>query len=163
MTNNYLRFSVIGILFLIPLVAFIVSTNLYFPYITGKNLMFRLLVEIAFILYFILAVRAPEFRPRLTSIFLAFSTFIAIILVADVFGIYPFKSFWSNFERMEGFITHLHLFAYFIMMTSLLNGEKIWTKFFQVTLGVSVIMGLLSFDPEKLQAGRFFAQLGNST
>ena len=152
MTNNYLRYAIIGLLFLVPFVGFVISSSLFFPYITGKNLMFRVLIEAAFVLYAILALRAAEYRPRLTAVSIAFLSFVAIIFAADIFGVYPWKSFWSNFERMEGFITHLHLFAYFIMLSAIFTGEKIWTRFFQTSLAASVIMGLVSFDPDKIQA-----------
>lgn len=159
MPNNYLRYSIISLLFLTPFVGLIVSSGLFFPYITGKNLMFRALIDIAFTLYVILALKVPAYRPRLNAIFLSFAAFIAIIFLADIFGIYPFKSFWSNFERMEGFVTHIHLFAYFIMMACVFQGEKIWTWFFQTSLAGSVIMGLIAAGQE----GRVSAQLGNST
>lgn len=158
-----LRYSIISLLFLVPFVCLIVSDSLFFPYITGKNLMFRVLIDIAFVLYAILALKVPEYRPRFTSIVFSFAAFIGIIFIADIFGAYPFKSFWSNFERMEGFITHFHLFLYFIMMSSVFTGEKIWTRFFQTSLAASVLMGLIAFDPTKQQAGRFFSNIGNST
>lgn len=163
MPNNYLRYSIISLLFLVPFVGLIVSNTLFFPYITGKNIAFRVLIELGFVLYVILALRQPEYRPKFTSISLAFSAFILIILLADTFGVYPFKSFWSNFERMEGFVTHIHLFAYFIMMSAVFKGEQIWTRFFQTSLAVSIIIGLIGFNPERITSGRIFSQLGNSS
>lgn len=163
MPYNYLRYSIITLLFLTPLVALVVSPSLFFPYITGKNLLFRLLVEIAFVLYILLALRIPAYRPKLNTVFMAFGVFITVILAADLFGVYPFKSFWSNFERMEGFVTHLHLFAYFIMLSALFTGEKLWTRFFQVALSVGVLIGLIGLDPVKATSGRIFSTLGNSS
>ena len=163
MPNNYLRYSIIGLLFLTPFVGLIVSNTLFFPYITGKNIAFRVLVELGFVLYAILALRQPEYRPKLTSIFVAFGAFILVLLFADTFGVYPFKSFWSNYERMEGFFTLLHLFAYFIMMSALFKGEKIWTRFFQTSLSTSVVMGLIAAGQVVKDGGRISAQLGNST
>jgi O-antigen ligase/Flp pilus assembly protein TadD len=163
MPQNYLKYSIISFLFIIPFVGLLVSSNLFFPYITGKNLAFRALVEIAFALYLILALRVPVYRPKLSTILLSFSAFLTVILFADIFGEYPFKSFWSNFERMEGFVTHAHLFAYFIMLAALFTGEKIWTRFFQTSLGVSVIMGFIGTGQIMEEGGRISAQLGNST
>ncbi len=162
-TQTYLRYGVIGLLFIIPFVGFILSPNLFFPYITGKNLFFRLIVEIAAVLYALLAIGEPRYRPKLSTITIAFLSFITVIFAADVFGVYPFKSFWSNFERMEGFFTHLHLFAYFVMLSAVFIEEKLWIRFFQTSLGASVIMAFISFDLTKSQGGRVFANLGNST
>jgi len=67
--------------------------------------------------------------------------FIAVIGIADIFGENPYKSFWSNFERMEGFITTLHLLAYFLVMATMLDTDKLWKRFFQTSIGVSVIAG----------------------
>lgn len=161
--NNYLKNSIIVLLFAIPFVGLIVSNSLFFPFITGKNLMFRVLVELALVFYVLLAVKEPQYRPKINTLSISFALFLGIIFVADVFGVYPFKSFWSNFERMEGFVTHIHLFAYFIMLSAVFVGEKLWTRFFQTSLAVSIIIGLIGFNPERITSGRIFSQLGNSS
>jgi len=163
MTNKYLRYSLISILFLIPFVGLIVSSSFFFPYITPKNIAFRLLVELGAIFYILLALREPAYRPRLTPILVAFLSFLGVILIADIFGEYPFKAFFSNFERMEGFVTHAHLFVYFLMLTSVFTTETLWKRFFQTSLGVSVIMGLFGLNQLFQGIGRIDAQLGNST
>jgi len=48
-------------------------------------------------------------------------------------------------------------------MCAVFTGEKIWTRFFQIALAASVIMGFVGLDPDKMQAGRIFSTLGNST
>jgi O-antigen ligase len=163
-TNTYLRYSIISLIFVIPFVSLVVFTSLFFPYITGKNLAFRAIIEIAGALYLILALRAPEYRPKINSIFLAFSAFLVVLFFADLFGEYPFKSFLSNFERMEGFFTIVHLFVYFVIMTSVLNTEKLWKRFFQTSLAASVIMGLVGVNElSQPTTDRISATLGNST
>ena len=57
------------------------------------------------------------------------ASFVAIIGIADLFGANPLKSFWSNFERMEGWITLIHLLGYFLVVGTVLNTQKLWTKF----------------------------------
>ena len=47
--------------------------------------------------------------------------------------------FWGNFERMEGYVTILHLFAYFVVVGSTLSTEKLWTRLLHTSLGASVI------------------------
>ena len=165
MTNNHLRFGIISLLFATPFISLIVASSLFFPYITGKNLMFRLLVEVAGIMYLMLALREPAFRPKINSVVVAFAAFLAVIGVANIFGEDLFKSFWSNFERMEGYVTLIHLFAYFIMLTAVLNTERLWKRFFQTSLVVSVIMGaygLVQLSESEVPI-RISAQLGNST
>src|SRR5207249_4512837 len=104
----------------------IVSSSLYFPYITGKNFSFRILVEIMFVSWIWLAFRQPTYRPRWKSpITISLITFVVILFVADIFGESFYKSLWSNFERMEGFITFLHLLIFFFVATTVLNVEKL--------------------------------------
>ncbi len=136
--------------FIVPLTSVIVTKFLFFPFITGKNFFFRILVEIISSLWLILAVYDKRFRPkfagRRTWILYFFAVFVIALVLSTLLGADPFRSFWSNFERMEGLITYLHLFAYFLVLSSALNKEKLWKIFFNVSLGVSffvAIYGLL--------------------
>lgn len=139
--NKYLQYGVVTGLFLTLLVPFVVSSDLFFPFITGKNFFFRILTETVFVLWAILALRDATFRPRFSWLLVSATVFIAVIGIADFFSPNVLKSFWSNYERMEGYVTLLHLFGYFIAAASVLNSEKRWAWFFQTSVGVSVIMG----------------------
>src|SRR4051812_12936041 len=99
--ERILRWGVIAGVFALPLVPFIVSYTLFFPYITGKNFTFRILVDLIAGLWLALAICVPKYRPKRNLLLIAFALFVAIIGVADVFGAMPLKSIWSNFERME--------------------------------------------------------------
>lgn len=70
----------------------------------------------------------------------ALAGFVSIIFLADIFGANPYRSFWSNYERMEGFVALIHLFGYFIVAGSVLSTEKLWMRFFQTIAATSVIM-----------------------
>ena len=144
-TNDILRWIVLGGIFLTPFVAFIVSSSLYFPFITGKNFAFRILIEIVFAAWAVLAFRDRAYAPKRTYLLYALAAFLGSLLVADVFGANFLRSFWSNYERMEGLITHLHLFAYFLVASTMLNAEKLWTWFFRTSLFASVCMTIYGF------------------
>lgn len=103
-------------LFAVPFIPLYIATDLVFPFITGKAFVFRALIEIAFSLWLVLAIFYKEYRPQKTGLLLALSVFILIVTLATVLGVDPLKSFWSNFERMEGLIAYLHLFAYFLVL-----------------------------------------------
>ncbi len=143
-TNNILKYLIYGGLFLIPFIPLIISSSMYFPFITGKNFTFRILTEIIIGLWAILAVRDAKYRPKFSFISCAILTFIAIITIADAFGVYPYKSFWSNYERMEGLVTLLHLLGLFFVASSILKTEKLWSRFFHASIGVSIILGIYS-------------------
>ncbi len=163
--NKILRYICICCLFLLPFITLIVTTSLFFPYITGKNFVFRVLVEIMFVCSAALAFRDKAYRPRWRSpIVISLAAFMVIVFLADLFGEYFYKSFWSNFERMEGFITFLHLWAYFFVATIILNTRKLWDRFFQLSFAISIILGFIGLY-QHFHAGidRIDATLGNST
>lgn len=140
--NTYLRWTAIASVFAVFLVPFLVADSLFFPFITGKNFYFRVIVEIGFAAWLLLALRDAAYRPRKSWVLWAFLAFVAIIGVADIFGVNPWKSFWSNFERMEGYVTTLHLFAYFLVASSVLATEKLWQRFLQWSVGSSALVSL---------------------
>lgn len=140
--NNLLKYTLLGGIFLIPFIPFIVADGMFFPFITGKGFLFRILIEVLLGAWIILAYRVPSYRLRWSWLLGAFVAFVGVIALADFFGENPFKSFWSNYERMEGLITLIHLFAYFLVAAAVLNTEKLWERFFNTFLGASVIMGV---------------------
>lgn len=142
--NSILKWAVVGGLFVLLFTPLIVPSFLFFPFITGKAFFFRIVVEFIFGGWIILAILDPKYRPRLSPVLWAVVVFIAIVGLATIFSVNPFKSFWSNFERMEGLVTHLHLLAYFLVTSSVLAATNWWQRFFQASLGVSIIVSLYS-------------------
>ncbi len=148
MFKDTLRWITIGGIFAVPIIVpFIVPSSMFFPYITGKNFTFRIIVEIILSAWVLLAMFDVKYRPRFSWILASFILFLVVIGLADILGENPFKSFWSNFERMEGYVTLLHLFAYFIVTSSVLNTEKLWNTFWYSTLGTSVVIAFMGLKP----------------
>lgn len=141
-TNKILSNILIGAIFLIAFIPLIITSSMYFPFITGKNFTFRILAEIIIGLWAILAIRDAKYRPKSSFIGWSVLAFVAIIAVADVFGVSPYKSFWSNYERMEGLVTMLHLLGLFFVSAVVLKTEKLWSRFFHTSIGVSIFLGL---------------------
>lgn len=181
--TKWLRWALLIGLCAVPFIAFIIAdgghtTNLYipflnmfFPYITGKNFIFRILIEILLALYVLLAIREPKYRPRSSLVMWAFAAFVLWMALATATSVDPIKSFWSNFERMDGYITLLHMFAFFIIAGVMLTAENWWDKFFKVSVGASVIMSvgsllqafhLFGFAPSSQSGGRADGTFGNA-
>src|SRR6185312_14913514 len=118
--------------------------SLFFPFITTKAFAWRIIIEIVFGLWLILCLVAPEYRPKKSPILYSYLAFLVIIGVADIFGVAPIKSFWSNFERMEGFISLLHLGA-FLLVTGSMFKEREWKWWWDTSLAVSAIMVVYCF------------------
>ena len=145
-TDKILRWIVLIGIFAVPVcIPFIVSTSMFFPFITAKGFTFRIITEIVFVVWFILTLRNKDYRPKKSWILYALGGFLAVMLLADIFAENPLKAFWSNFERMEGYITLIHIAGYFIVAGSVLNTEKLWRNFFRLNILASVAMSCYGF------------------
>ncbi len=133
-------------LFLIPLFPLIVANSYFFPFITGKGFLFRALVELALACYVILAFADVRYRPKMTKTSIAVLVFAGITLVADLLGVNPLRSVWSNFERMEGWITIAHLVAFYFVIGGIFGhyeaNKTLWRRWFAANLGVASVIGV---------------------
>lgn len=149
----------------IPLIGL---NNLFFPFITGKAFAFRILIEVLGGIWLLLAISDKRFRPRFSWILVAVLTFISVITAADIFGVNLHRSFWSGFERMDGLINLLHFLVYFLIAGTLLTTKKIWDRFLNTTIGVSVVLSLLGLAQLagmmkiNTDAGRLDSTIGNA-
>ena len=139
--NQFLRYIIFGAIFLVPFVPLVVMSSFFFPFIVGKGVLFRILVELAMGAWVILAIGDKKYRPKFSWIFAGILSLVIVMFFADWLGDNPLKSFWSNFERMEGGVTLLHLLGYFVVITSFFDTEKIWKRFFNTSLTVSAGVG----------------------
>ncbi|MEJ0053538.1 MAG: O-antigen ligase family protein [bacterium] len=161
--------TAVGALFLLPFVPLLVTNSLYFPFITGKAFAFRILVEIALAGWAVLAFADKRYRPRFSWLGALFAVFVLWMFLADCFAINPEKALWSNFERMEGWITLVHLLGLFVVASSVLSAKDLWRRLWLTSLGVSVIvclhgvLQLLGVAAIHQGSGRLDASLGNAT
>lgn len=146
-----------------------VPQNLFFPFITGKNFLFRAGVEILLALWVFLMARDKKWIPR-TSLILFFVCLTVLVLaLSTIFGADPSRSFWSNYERMEGLVGHLHLLVYFLMLISVLKADADWWAFFHVSFLANIfvdfyaLLQLLGKVAIHQGSTRVDATLGNAT
>lgn len=164
-----LHWSVIAGLFATLITPLIVVDSLFFPFITGKAFYFRILVEITLALWIILAILNKKYRPVFSWILGSVGIFLLVIFFSNIFGANAYRSFWSNFERMDGFISLLHLGAFFLVLISVFKSRKIWFWFLNSSLIVNLIVLTSGFIQlaglaEIHQGGaRLDATLGNAT
>jgi O-antigen ligase len=134
------RWVALGALFLLPITPLIVADGFFFPFITGKAFYVRILIEIAVSAWVVLALLDKEYRPRFSWIGAAVVGFVAWMFIADIFAINAAKAFWSNFERMEGWVLLIHLLGLFFAASAVLRVEKKWRAWFLTSLSVSVVI-----------------------
>ena len=136
-TAHILRKVISYGIYIIPLLALLVTNSMFFPFITGKNFIFRIIVLLLVGAWVVLMVNDKAARPKKNPITIAYASFIGIMILATIFSVAPHRSFWSNFERMDGLLNHLHLFALYLMASSLFTRVQ-WKKFFGVSIASSV-------------------------
>ncbi len=141
-TKNIIKYVVLGGLFIIPFIPFIVPSAMFFPFISGKGFTFRIITEIIFGLFVVLAFMDSQYRPRMSWITKSVLFFTGAVLLADLFGVSVYKSLWSNYERMEGFVLIAHLALYYIVVSSMFNTKAKWVQYLNVYIGASAMMSI---------------------
>jgi hypothetical protein len=131
-----IRLGVI-LLFVTPL---IVTTSTVFPFIVGKAVWSRSLIEIIVGLYVLLAIRAPEYRPTRSLLLMFFALHFAAVLVAGVFGSSLNLSFWSSYERMGGIFDLAHWLALAAVLVFTVRSLGEW----KLIVSISLVFGLVA-------------------
>ena len=173
--------------YILPFVLLIIINGLFFPFITGKNFLFRIIVEImtaAWVGLLIInfsnkgeslpvrqagASGGKKYWPRWNLVNIALVIFIGAIFLSAFFGVDMRNSFWSNFERMDGLVTFFHFLALFFVLTGTFHTRKEWFILLGISIGAGVLVafyGLLQYKGivGGLTAGggeRIISTLGN--
>lgn len=118
-----LALGFLGLTFFVPT---FISESLLFPFISGKNLLFRfsvfiVLACVAYLIYFTKKVHTFN-----TLMHKVFALFVGVLAVSAFFGVNGIRSFWSNFERMEGWFTLAILFIFFVVLYQCIENVKTW-------------------------------------
>ena len=138
-----LLFAIRTAVLLIVLMPLIVTTNTFFPFIVGKALYARVLVEIAFGLWLVLAYAFPAYRPRRSWLVLGFAVYLIVAIVAGLTGVSFQRSLWSTYERMQGIFDLAHWFVLVLVVTSVYRTSIEWRTLLNFNLAVSVMMAIL--------------------
>ncbi|MCR4276181.1 MAG: O-antigen ligase family protein [Candidatus Parcubacteria bacterium] len=168
MAKQIAKWIALGALFLVPIMPLIVANGYFFPFITGKAFYFRILVEIAVAAWAVLALLDKEYRPRFSWVGAAVVAFVVWMFIADAFALNAAKAFWSNFERMEGWVMLIHLLGFFFAAGAVLRVGKKWRAWFLWSLIVSLYISghalfqLAGWAPIHQGSTRIDASLGNS-
>ena len=166
--NKWLRYIIYGGIFAIPFIPLYVSSSMFFPFITGKNFAFRIIVEIIFALWAILALQDKTARPKRSYLLYSVLALVVIDGLATAFSLNLYRSFWSNYERMDGYINILHLGAYFLVLISVFKEKINWFWLANISLLANVYIAVYGFvqlagKADIHQGGvRLDATLGNS-
>jgi len=155
--------------YILPFFLLVVLSSLFFPFITGKNFLFRIVVEIMAAAWIgLLLINFKKYWPKWNFVSIAFVVFLSVVFISAVFGVDFKNSFWSNFERMDGLVGHLHLLLLFFILSGTFRTKREWFILFGVSIAVSFFLafyGLLEYSGAVTSFGasgsRIMSTLGN--
>ena len=142
-----------------------------FPYVVGKAVYTRLLVELAFALWLVLVLWHPGYRLPRSRLLWVLGIYVGVVLVASFAGVSLQRSLWSTYERMQGWVGLLHYAAFSVMLASMLRTFRDWRLVLNVNRAVGLVMGLLGVSQMAgldllaylVDAPRISITLGNAT
>jgi tetratricopeptide (TPR) repeat protein len=142
--STFLVYAILVLSCFILFLPIFVSYSYYYPFIFLKSILFRIAVQAMVFLYLILALIAPEYKPRFHRITYALLAWFGVMLLCSLPGISinAWKSWWGDFARMDGMFTQLHLLAFFFVLIQTFKQERQWLTLFTASLFASVVMGL---------------------
>lgn len=164
MTNKLINCLTV-ILFLVPFTLLVVDSNVLFPFITTKALIFRFLVSVAFIFAVWLYLINPGSFPKKNYFFIALVIFFIANILSTIFSINPYRSFWGNAERMEGLWSLFFYLSYLFLLITLFQFAPQKKKIIFISiLIVSTLISLIQINQAFIEKiNRPSATLGNAT
>jgi hypothetical protein len=110
------------------------TNHLILPVVTEKAFLFRALLGLSFLCYTLLLCLDPRYKPRFSWIIAVFFLFVLSTGLSALIGILPIRSFFGEYARMDGVVSVVYVFIYFLAISHVLSTEKMWSYFFYVSI-----------------------------
>ena len=141
--EHLLLYLVRGGVLVVLFTPLIVSTETLFPFIVGKALFSRSVIEVTVALWVMLAFAFPSYRLGRSWVLIALAAWVAVSIISGFAGVSLQRSLWSTYERMQGIFDQVHWLAFVIVAASVFRTLTHWKLLFSVNLAVSMVVALL--------------------
>lgn len=162
--DNYIKNLIIFLAVLVIITPLIKFNILFFSSVSEKNFYFRFLIEIMFLLWIFLFLKNPVFSLKKSPLLYSLLFLIFTASLSTILSVNPYFSLWSSLERMTGLVTYLHLFVFFLIISTVFN-HNYWIKYFNFSIITSVIVGFYGLYTENFNFlswnNRLISTLGN--
>ena len=159
---------------LVLLMPFVVANTTYFPFVVGKALYARTLIEVLVCLWTGLVLLHPSYRPPRSMVVLLLAAGLIVHALSSCFGVSPTRSVWSTYQRMEGLVDAVHWFAFLVIAASVLRSVADARALLLASLGVGLVVACIAvvgyfgvdvppYEIEERDAPRIGSVLGNAT
>lgn len=118
------------------------SSYFLYPTIFPKNIFFRIAVTGAILFYLLLVVKNRKYLPKISLITICFFAFLSLCFLSSAINPGWSLSFFDSFERMEGLINYIYLFAFLIILISTIKNKDEWLKFFKWSLFINLLVSI---------------------
>lgn len=135
---------------LLLLTPFIVSPQTIFPFVVGKALYSRSLIEIVSVCWGLLALLSPSYRPPRSRLLVLLAVVLGTAVLSACLGVSVQRSLWSTYERMLGVVDLAHWIALAVVLVSMIHTSRDWRILVIVYLLVGLTVALLAI-------GQYFA------
>lgn len=122
----------------------IVTNDTVFPYIVGKALFARGVIELLALLWVGLLLFGSGHRPPRSWVLAALFAYVAIAVLASVFGVSFTRSIWSSYVRMMGVWGLGHWLLLAVVAASVLRTPRAWRWLLNWGLAVALLLCLLA-------------------
>jgi tetratricopeptide (TPR) repeat protein len=124
----------------------LVADRCFFPYVSGKSMYFMAFAEMVFFAWLALMSFRPEYRPKKSVLLIVLGLLLASMAISTALGVDPSRSFWSKHERVTGLLMWLHLFGFFLAVSSTFKRiDWLWIFGFSNFAGILVSLGAMFF------------------
>ena len=132
-----------GLIFLL-LMPLVVTPQTLSPFMLGKALYARTLIEIitALWIFGLLWKIAP--RPPRSWVLLAFAVYVVIAAISAVWGVSFTRSIWSTYVRMTGVWDLFHWVLLVVVASAVIGSLKEWRTIINCNLGVALCLCLIA-------------------
>ena len=144
MAGRILVYTVRAGIALVLLTPFVVSPSTIFPFVVGKALYSRTVIEIVFAAWVLLRLSRPSCRRPCSRLLILLAAALGVAVLSAGSGVSVQRSLWSSYERMQGVIDQAHWLALAVVLASVLRTGRDWRIVLALNLAVCTAVALVT-------------------
>lgn len=140
--KNYVWLLKIGV-FSSLLTLFFAFSGLLFPFVTSKQLIFNILLEVLLVFWLVFVLKYPAYRPKKSYITFGLLGYFIAILLSMFVSVDSNLSFWGDLERLLGFFHLLHFLGLYLITITVFKTKEDYYWLFNAMLLACLIVSLV--------------------
>ena len=121
----------------------VVTGETFFPFVVGKSVFGRVVIEAVFAMWLVAAILYPRQRLPRSWLLVAFGVYVIVNFASGIAGVSSQRSLWSTYERMQGTVDLIHWMMLAVVLVAAFRSISHWALLFGVNVMVSLLVALL--------------------